>query len=914
MKKLLFFASAIALLASCSKNLTEDVAAPEVKGTNKIVASYEMNAETRAHFNGIKLAWDRGDALGVFANTAVEAEEDDAKTTDKTNAYFGYDGTVFYGDLMSVSGSNFYIYYPWNEGKKIEDNVITFTIPATQNFNHKNNGMAANGVAYGSFASGTVPAIGEASLEGEKTEDSELATEMKPLASFISLPIHGSGLIKKIKLEIKNSEGEALALAGNVTVTLEEDEETEEFFTAEFDEQSSDKAIVLNCGEGVTITETNKFFMFVVRPELTLNSEEEFCITINDETEALSYKLSKLEKPHVVGRNKIQPINDKAGYLWVEGATGSYLIDDAYDFLQYAYAATYGVDKDTTPKELLVVEDGEVKEPAALRPATIIKPITFEGLQPADVKWGDAMKYSEYLQTVLKSYIEKGGIETIGGGDNSVAYSITGKVAGTNPAATITKLPVVGNGIFGHKEQSTVKDIILDGATVNAGNAVNAYFLTDVIATNYTAFTGITVNGGTLTTTAENAAKSLFKQVYTVWLGAAQKNVTVNAYPADTKFANTLYVNGMATLDSQYANAEGVAFNHISGHQSGIGAIVTVVNAAAAEKFVKAIDLSGTGTKWFSVVTRVAAAETPAPAADAAEPAVATSFWTGLKATAVNDDGVFTAEELAYNVSTNAALSILTNDIDLLNGKWENVVNEATTYNFTVVDGKKSMTENYTISNVNLVVDENSKFNPGKTDAYLSLFGYRANVKNLNVKGIAIDEAKLPEAIKNCYAAGLASVGSANNVKVENATIATETFTKTTDDYHQGETGAMFAYATDLQNVFVTNSTITSKAKKFGYIAGKLHFDNSKNEYTFANIWAYTTPEGVGYKAFGEIEVELKGDTQNYLTVNFTDMQASIPSSDFKFVGVPDASIVVFLHQNDAPVEVITGNVPAAKQ
>ena len=791
MKKLFLFASAVALLASCSKELAEVVAVdPVINGSNKIVASYESDTETRSYFDGERMAWNRGDALGVIS-----------QQDGSGNAYFGYDGTAFYGDLMSVKGEAFYIYYPWKEDKATKGNLnaVEFTIPAVQKYNYLNSSK------YGSFASGVVPAVAEAELESEKTVDSELKATMLPIASFIAFPIKGSGYANEVTLEIKNGE-KSIALASSINVDftkagVDKKNDLPLFYTHSIQDGGA-TVITLDCASDIHITDNPTWFLFVVNPELELKGNLEIIVTVNGE-KLTPYTVTNANV--LIGRNQLLPINDQAGFEWIQGTTGSYVIKTAEQFVEYAYAATNGY-LEGAPEAMFTDEDH-----SALKSAMIVEPLGMSSINVEDrlPDYEDENgEWDAYKKAVFYDWYYKNGnaIETIGG---KLRYSIVGNVAGE--AAVIEGLNVIGNGVFSTNHDS-VKDIVLKEATVTT-DATDAVFITG--STWYFEALDVTVDGGELV--AEKAeTKSMVKYILTTDL--VNKKYNIAGTPGNVDYlAECLLVAGnekSIDLGVEYFEPN-FAFNRVVAHKGTTynqGTIINLPTEANAISFIDAIDTEDSyAGGWFSVIAPNAKNETA-------------SYWTGFDLNKLTSDSKLSAKQQldATEVVTAEALTaaaqngtrgianplVLTNHIVLSHSiKWE------AKYHASVfsLDGNGK-----TISSFN--VGENGLFGGNYNDG--------VTVKKLNLTNGFVNVQDVQGATPYL----LSKTGTATDVTVTNVTYRIPATASVKDDV----IGGLF-YEANIDVAGQTKGTVKPSDPKYGDNA---QLDINGGEIKFAQLYA----------------------------------------------------------------------------
>ena len=170
MKKLMLFASAVAMLASCSKELTEDVAPVQGPGKATIYADYagpKDDSATRTHAEGVvegnqkgyRIGWDNGDAIGVF-DVIEDATSKEIKADD-SNVYFGYNAMAneFNGNYGFLAGKTFVGYYPYKGGNKLTDGKLTLNIPASQQY-RVIGAAETEKFSDGTFATNIAPAVG----------------------------------------------------------------------------------------------------------------------------------------------------------------------------------------------------------------------------------------------------------------------------------------------------------------------------------------------------------------------------------------------------------------------------------------------------------------------------------------------------------------------------------------------------------------------------------------------------------------------------------------------------------------------------------------------------------------------------------------------------------------------------------
>lgn len=815
------------MLASCSKDLTEDVA-PSIQGDSRIIASYEAdsNVDSRAHLENRAAYWDLGDALGVFA----------AKASDATNAYFGYDGTAFVGDLQMVKGNDFYAYYPWTSPKALSGTKLTLTIPATQYYNHK---YAAG---YASFASGMVPAVGIAK-EVDKSADVEIT--LQPVASYIGIPIKGMGKVGSVELKMYlGSEAEAgtaeevkyetpVTLNGNVTVDLAtpdssqmknptEDDETAFTITNPTGSKADNQKITLNCGDGVELSRTDaKRFVFVVPAYIDLSNGVKFEVTVKDmdgknaQTYYPTYTAAQLAAAGMTStfRNYYFSLGEaSSNIVWNEG--GKLLIDTEEQFVKYAYLATFGWKEDFDADEDAAAEKATYFNNEVLRSAILAKDLEFKGDEwfERDLLESEKKGLSAFEAAIYAAYNEGGknfGIKSIGG---ALAFNINGN------AKSISGLtfngPVFSDDQkqFPDKSSSAVSDLTLKNTTVKAD-----YFLATSNTVANLTLTNVMVGEGCQLIPATEG-QGAFYNTFNTKNGAPKYEVLPKfaESEASIKFANTLTVTNptnatpfFVTLDDAVAgegemNIKTADYNAIT--TATPGTLYVVAKAADAKALIEKDVIGYTSTTiWHSVVTRDA------------KGIVTTSYWTGRAATAVNTDDTFTAEELAFVVSKRTTTeATLTCNLTLTYKPWV-AATAATTTAISIDGNKKTIT--------------GAQIKPAATNLVnYSIFGAEASLKNLTVSNTTIDFGTLnvpatakvavlatkPGATVSGVTVGAPTIKIGATSKVETVGgMFAEVSSKTEWDVINGKAG----------NKITTNTNATKyllNGAKFGSVVGKL--------------------------------------------------------------------------------------------
>ena len=800
MKKFLLFASAVALLAGCSKELTEEVTPVQVTGKSTIYATYDGGADaTRTHLvpygDKYKIKWDAGDAVGVFN---YDVKGDDA------NSFFAYtkgDDKVgeFRGDMTLLDAKAYVAYYPYySEAVIAEDGNLKIYIPAKQNY------RTVTDNPDGTFAANVAPAV----AYGETVTENSLEVTFHPLATYVQIPIQGIGTINSLELTI--GAGETLKpLAGAVTVNVADVVEGKINPVMDVNGTTS---IVLNCGKtGIVLSQEEPTYFWFVIPAGTDLYGQTMTLTINGDKGTLKrvfdYESSKptpVNTPIELGQSVE---NDEAvPFEWIEDAEDKYVIKTEGEFVKYAYLASNPTPDSAENDE---VASAMLRKDGTLKDAMIVNPLDFSQFTVSTNKddyqgnaalfnaFEDEVYYSWYYQT------NEMGISSIGGNKN---YAIIGN----GKLGVIQNLKVNGNGVFVATSGNKVKNITLKNVTVTTETAGRAYLVAD----NLWSFSNgvgenikdIVLDGCTLkaekakSTALVNIMQSGWIEKFPIEYGE-ELPVTIKyvANELDVYTSEDVNVGERffgETIKQGSTEVAPVLFGAVVPQDNGgnNGAILNVPSRANALGIIKAIktdktadNLNVEGTGWFSIM-----------AADDN-----TSYYTGLTANKLKEDDYLTAEELVYHIKNGGNGVKMTHHIDLNYTS----INSHGDYTWFKLDGQgKTITR-------------------AQVDASKGLFGPRGgayettllvDIKNLNVTNSFYDITEGKEAFL------LAKSGTATNVH------ASVSFrgTGAKDDLVAG----LFYEANINDAVMTTNSSFTNgntnyplpEGAKLGAIYGKL--------------------------------------------------------------------------------------------
>ena len=224
----------------------------------------------------VRLLWTEGDLLTIFTSTLNRKYQFDGETGDNSGT-FSEIATSQFGTGNSISAN--YAVYPYSSSNKISnDEVITLSLPATQQYAEGSFGQDAN----------TMVAV--------TSGPNDYFLPFKNIGGFLRLRLYGEGItVKSIELKGNNSE----KIAGKATVTAKYGQNPELEMS-----DSATESITLNCGDGVALGATAaeaKDFWIVVPPTTFTKG---FTITITDTTGATMEKSTT--KSYVVERNVLK--------------------------------------------------------------------------------------------------------------------------------------------------------------------------------------------------------------------------------------------------------------------------------------------------------------------------------------------------------------------------------------------------------------------------------------------------------------------------------------------------------------------------------------------------------------------------------------------------------------------------------
>lgn len=878
MKKLLFYASAVAVMfSSCSKDATEDIAVQS--GTQVFTASVavEEQNQTRLHLEGSNFVFDVNDALGVASKENPAANILVSTATCGANPAFSvrtedYDRWL---ENTAVKTANpLYIYFPYEVGQSFTaDGKITVNIPAAQKYEFQ------------SFYKNSIYAVGH--VAEYKGENQEVA--LKVPHSLIKANVIGWGDMKSISLNINDKNGNPITLNGDYTVDVTKAAPTTEFKTNAGVITKIDlgfKPESLDFNEPLEVNFVVPAGINLSEATLIFTDDKGDTCPVKMPAEASTGKMSLRPGLRVTIGSTVQfGLDDK--FLVVDGA--DYTAEEL--FLAYAYLAQVQQTGDAAKISSHFATVAKIinsEKPWEMDALILDSVLDFAAYDKA---WAQAQKaeldevlvfdaVNDFWKDVYSWYIANGGaIE-------SIAYNAVLGLENT----TIKNLNVVGNGFT---VGASLENLTLENITVVAKNADYAGLVAphsvltvtpadrpeeSMVVKNVVISTGnkvvaenVTYVGGIYgeQTRANNAI-------------TAAAAIAIDADDASCSYVGRLYGyvdrDITLTLKDKYAWDASVSSYPVIGYVNA-HANVTADIAVSAE------------LKNGGVVGKVYGVQGDNYASSVIVEGV--SYWNGdivwgaAPTMAVDADGVvtdpFTAEDLAAVITTDAFSStyFLTHDIDM---QCDHVVWGADVLDpmgvqpefslWPSLSGSRTIKldgKNHTISNASIT---------GNGVGYVSLFGCEAELKDVKVANLIVNTSAA--ATNNIFAvAGLAYSGKAQNVSVENVIV------NVADELSFANAGvaAIFSVAdikTDIKDVTVKNCSIVSdKAVTAGIVAGVLNVSGKTS-----------TIEGITVEGTNSVKTAAgaMNKAKGLINTNYVAPKAYAYTAPFGIVNVTDAA------------------------
>ena len=271
MKRILTYISVIVLAVSCRQELVEEV--PDVNLVDKTFEAYvEKGTATKIVMDGTYESEYRSILFEPQESVAVVEHDSEVVTQFKNSVEdVNTECAIFKG--LVAEGEDYSAFYPYGSSVYASDGNFCFTMPYTQSYVEDD----IDDVAF--------PMV--ATLEGD-------TFMFKNLCGIFVLKLQGTGSVSKIVFYPKNEAEEPMIVAGSAEVAYTFDSVPEMILTS-----SIGTFMELDCGEGVTLSETEPTPFHIVLPP---NEYPSFEIMIELTDGAIMTK--KSEKPLTITRSQ----------------------------------------------------------------------------------------------------------------------------------------------------------------------------------------------------------------------------------------------------------------------------------------------------------------------------------------------------------------------------------------------------------------------------------------------------------------------------------------------------------------------------------------------------------------------------------------------------------------------------------
>lgn len=838
MKKLLFYASAVAVLfSSCSKDATEDIAVQAGHEVFTASINIEDENQTRLHLEEKTYIWDVNDAIGVSSATVEDANIPVTASEAGSVPSFVVSKNDYERWLNATEKTTdknpLYVYFPYQDGKVFdEDGNIELTVPKTQRYE------------VGSFFRNEVPAVGFAEAWNGAGQDIEL----KVPVALLRVNVFGWGELEAIKLTIQNSEGEYYTLSGsaNVNVAPVKGKEYAPALTLKAGDNEAPANDVDNYVEvvfgkkiaeeiaynttlpvhfilpaGINLSEATLTFIPKFKDAGEYDESEAFVKTMARESSAGKMDL----RPNLrvtIGDNISFGLKDKFLVMDDENYTAE------EKFLAYAYFAqtqTNNTEAElkkmtehfNTVADILGVTAAEAMKMQALLIDTELDFAAYDkAWAEAEFKVLDDIlvfdPIDDFWKDVYTWYIANGGaIETLHynaviGVENTTIKNLNVAGTGLTNATDLENLTLqnvtvkaeddyFAGLIAGHSDfAANVKNVV-----ISTGNKVVAEDVAQVggifgrlanADAIYAAAEPIAIEAKNCGVVGRLYGKTMVDVELT--LEEFEWDPSVAAYPVIGEAEAMVNVTADVVVDASMLNAGVVGKVNLQSGWSGSVLVADTYywNGGFGSYDGSAYDKDGKVTN----------------------PLTAEEFASVIRM-AINSDLVFT-----HNFDMQGDHSVLAgDDVDAM----------AITYPFAMIPYNTNADAKYTVDGKNKTIS-NITLVSGDVNAHAALFGKEADIKDITVTGLTINT----EAAKTGYVAGLAYTGKAKNVTVNNVAINVGGENWLSNDAEH-TIGAVFATvnAKDIENVTANNVAIVSGAKaSAGLVAGKLVLSGETSE------------------------------------------------------------------------------------
>lgn len=875
MKKLLLFASAGLIMASCSDDFNVKSDNVVAEGNTTIHATYPapVNSEsgTRTEWqwsnNVPKYNWSVGDVLGVFP----------AEGSNNLNATFRFKGTEpaetgdFTGDLPLIGAGDVYAYYPYAKNTMLNtDNpsepTLQVEITQYQNYNFSAGMPGTGGTTLteglnGSFSQEMAPAVAKGVVE-EGADEFELT--FKPVASYLGVPVVGNTpdgyYIKTLSMTI----GDETGLYGTITVPLTDETFETEYPVIPLDQnQTNNTVLVMNCGTtGVKLDSENiTWFWFVIPANVALNStdgvEYKFYVNAANPANPQETELSFSVTRKTTGTSTTTKSNMyyRVADLDAENSNVPFtytpkdlvIIETPGQFLEYAYlastpASTYinkldNYNTNASENNPYIYDKAlKLKTPTAgytegnidgINNAVVVNPIDLATLDLQDPN-SPYFSMDEYGKLVFGSFMqETPSIVPIGGLYN---FSLSGSGT-TAPMISFTNgtLTVTGNGLFAGAENNltNVKYLQFDNLTIAPSSQdlkVNSNMAT-VLGINATPSTGELISynkvslGSSISFSIPEGNQDVVKAV--VNGQGSWKNGTPTTLPGVSPVEGMALVNYLwAPSKTDFSKNNYVLSNYNYIVASGNGAEYYVENSDQAEELIPLLKV---GTQKLNSVCETYSVfdET-------------TSYWTGT----TGDKAVIgSAENLATvaQAKSNDTFEFGNYNIDLMGTYSDGVTHtywwsygqavDVTTNSIVkTITGKAGTEATSTISNVYINGTTDGEAVASNNNLF-TMFGSGSIVNNVNIQGVTIENVALTDAEGQ----------TVENTPNQNAVIA-----------------VVSTYPAQGNNYIYVSDVTVNTTVAYGNAVGGLYYRAGNNTSDFLGrinaasfAWAESAPTGV---------------------------------------------------------------------
>lgn len=295
------------ILQHIEKVKAEYIVCTESDGNTKTILDGQLGDPLR------QLLWEPGDVVGIVNNSAVDA----FANINDLNSTKG----IFEGGVTNPSCENVYAVYPYSD---------KITVSKASNGGYTDLKLFLPGIQQykkGTFASDLMPMAGAPDEEG--------MLRMNNLAGVLALNITGAETITSITFSGKDDSGKNIQVSGMFSVDLAYETIPEMLPAADANSSSSNK-VVLDCGEGVALNETEPETFYIVLPAATYRSFSLYItsadgkVMIKDSERPLTIRRSNVTKTGAlpyVGEVSINLSHSSTANCYIVTAPGPYSID-----------------------------------------------------------------------------------------------------------------------------------------------------------------------------------------------------------------------------------------------------------------------------------------------------------------------------------------------------------------------------------------------------------------------------------------------------------------------------------------------------------------------------------------------------------------------------------------------------------